>query len=154
MHSLAEISVQFVTKSAEVEYAVQWRDDMFRYKNSAANFTQILVPPLPTLSTTFSQPGRNHGSVTPNPLLVLTYSMQHSPSWEANRFSASQENRRILWNPKVHYRIHKCPSPVPIQSQLDPVHAPISNTVHKLSQRRLTADWLARGGEWLFTDAQ
>ena len=35
---------------------------------------------------------------------LVTYSMQHSPS-EANRFSASQEIPRILWNPKVHYCI-------------------------------------------------
>ena len=33
--------------------------------------------------------------------------MVQSPSWEANRFSASQEILRISRNPKVHYRIHK-----------------------------------------------
>ena len=33
----------------------------------------------------------------------LTHSMEHSPSWEANRFSDSQEIPHILCNPKVHY---------------------------------------------------
>jgi len=53
--------------------------------------------------------------------------MHHSSSWEANRFSASQEIIRILWNLKVHYHIHKHPPPVPIPSQLDPVHIPTSH---------------------------
>ena len=53
---------------------------------------------------------------------LLSYSIVQSPSWEANRFSASQEIPRILRNSKVHYRIHKRPSPFPILRQLDPVH--------------------------------
>ena len=54
---------------------------------------------------------------------ILTYSLEQSPSWEANRFSASQEIPRILLNPRVHYRIHKCPPPVPILNHIVPVHA-------------------------------
>ena len=53
--------------------------------------------------------------------------MEQNPSWEANRFSGSQEISRILWNPKFHYRTHKRPPPVPILSQLDPVHTPTSH---------------------------
>ena len=54
--------------------------------------------------------------------------MQQSP-WETDRFAASQEIPRILWNPKFHYRIHKCPPPVHNIKQVDPFSSP---TLHFL----------------------
>jgi len=57
-------------------------------------------------------------------IYVFTYSMEHSRSWEANSSSGSQEIHLILWNPKVHYRIYKTPSPAPILNQINPAHAP------------------------------
>ena len=54
---------------------------------------------------------------------LLAYCMNQSHHWEANWFLVSQEFPRNLWNPKVHYCIHKCSPPVPILIQIDPVHA-------------------------------
>jgi hypothetical protein len=45
----------------------------------------------------------------------------------SNRFSASQEIPRILWNPKDHYRIHKGPPPALNLSQIKTFHAPTSH---------------------------
>jgi len=56
-------------------------------------------------------------------MYLLTYSMEQSPSSEPNQFSASQEIPCNLWNPKVHYHIHKTPPPVPIPSPINPFHA-------------------------------
>ena len=46
------------------------------------------------------------------PTTTTTTTMQQRPSWEAESSSAVQEILWILQKPKVHYHIHKCPSPV------------------------------------------
>ena len=53
--------------------------------------------------------------------------MVQSPSWEADWFAASQEIPHISRNPKIHYRTHKRPPPVPILGQPNPVHIPTSH---------------------------
>ena len=69
---------------------------------------------------------------------LRTYSTEQSPSLEANSSSASQEIPRILWNTKAHYHIRTYLSPIPILSQLDPVHAPMS---HLLKIHNWTYTW-------------
>ena len=62
---------------------------------------------------------RNHakGSVKTRPF-IYTYTYGLTPWCRV----LLEKVPRILWNLKVHYRIHKHSSPVPILSQLDPVH--------------------------------
>jgi len=51
---------------------------------------------------------------------LITNSVEHRFSWEANRFWTSLEIPINLYNRKGHYHIHKCPQPVPILSQINP----------------------------------
>ena len=72
--------------------------------------------------------------------------MVQSPTWEANQFSASQEIPRILFNPNVHCRIHKCPPPVLILNNIDLAH---SFTSHLLKiHRNIILPSMAGPSKW------
>jgi hypothetical protein len=85
--------------------------------------------------TSIAGPSAHSLTVTPSVLSsqlflhvqLLTYSMQQSPFWEANKFLPSQGIPHVLLNPKVHYCIHKYPPPVSILSQPNTVHNPKSH---------------------------
>ena len=69
------------------------------------------------------------------------YSMEQTPFWEVNRFTASQEIPRILWNPKIHYRIHKRPPLVPTLRQGNPVHVCQSHFQNILPPTPRSSKW-------------
>ena len=58
--------------------------------------------------------------------------MEQSHFPESNKFWASQEFPRILWNPKVHCRIHNSPPRVTVLRQINPLYA-----AHSTSRRSI-----------------
>ena len=108
----------------------EYREHFLGVKAAGAQGWQPYHHPVPlswNLGTLTSWKPLGHSRPVTGLLYLLTYTIVHSPSWVANWFAASQEIPRISRNPKVHYRTHKRPPPVPILGQPNPVHIPTSH---------------------------
>jgi hypothetical protein len=53
---------------------------------------------------------------------LLTNFIEQSLPWQAARRSVTLEFPNILWNQRVHYRVHKIPPLVPVSNEMNPIH--------------------------------
>ena len=63
-----------------------------------------------------------HTALSKNSQATKTVSEEVTNCMEQN-FPSSQEIRRILWNPKLHYHVHRSRSLFHILSLIKPIHA-------------------------------
>jgi hypothetical protein len=57
----------------------------------------------------------------PNNQMPSTHSSMEQSSSKGNRPAANQEIHRILWNPKIHYRVRDTPLLLPVLSNVNPL---------------------------------